>query len=211
MPRGLGAGSRVENLIIEVDVLDVERDVLLGLPVDRLGQLGVGHDRQADFLDDDGVARERGRDVLALERVTGEEPADRVADRPGVDDGAIDDAVGRNGLAAERRDPVGLTGRLQLDCFDRTRPDVEADDGFCFTETKHDGGSLSAKLIPNLDGHVPAEIRRSLAKTGIQGRHKSPPRITIMSPDHEIVSGPYGSRGRYRCSASLIGRSRSRL
>jgi hypothetical protein len=46
----------VHDLIVEVDVLDVERDVLLGFPVDRLGELRVGHHRQRDLLDDDGVA-----------------------------------------------------------------------------------------------------------------------------------------------------------
>ena len=32
----VGAGAGIENLVVEVDVLDVERDVLLGFPVDRL-------------------------------------------------------------------------------------------------------------------------------------------------------------------------------
>ena len=61
----VGARAGVENLVVEVDVLDVERDVLLRLPVDRLGELGLGHHRQVDLLDDDGVARQRRRDVLA--------------------------------------------------------------------------------------------------------------------------------------------------
>ena len=36
VPLVVGAGSGVEDLVVEIDVLDVERDVLLGLPVDRL-------------------------------------------------------------------------------------------------------------------------------------------------------------------------------
>ena len=59
-----------------------------------------------------------------------EQPADGVDDRGAIDDGAVDDAVGRNGLAAEGRDLVGLAGRLQLDGFDRARADVESDEGF---------------------------------------------------------------------------------
>ena len=35
----LGAGAGIEDLIVEIHVLDVERDVLLRLPVDRLVQL----------------------------------------------------------------------------------------------------------------------------------------------------------------------------
>ena len=69
----VGAGAGVENLVVEVDVLDVERDVLLRFPVDRLGELGLGHHRQADLLDDDRVARERGRDFLGLEGLVLEE------------------------------------------------------------------------------------------------------------------------------------------
>ena len=56
--------AAIENLVVEIDVLDVEGDVLLGFPVDRFGELGFGHRRQRDLLDDDGVARERRRDVL---------------------------------------------------------------------------------------------------------------------------------------------------
>ena len=55
-----GQARALEDLVVQVDVLDVERDVLLGLPVDRLGQLGVAHHRQADALDDHVVAGQRG-------------------------------------------------------------------------------------------------------------------------------------------------------
>ena len=98
--RRLAAGrvAGIENLVVEVDVLDVEGDVLLGFPVDRLGELGVGHDRQRDLLDDHGVARQRGGDVLRLDLAAVEQPPDRVRDRRAVDDRAVDDAVGRNGL-----------------------------------------------------------------------------------------------------------------
>ena len=120
----------IENLVVEVDVLDVERDVLLRLPVDGLGQLGFGHHGQADFLDDDGVARERGRDFLGLERLVLEQAADGVGDGGAVDDGAVDDAVGRHRLDGEGRDLEALARRLQLDRLDGARADVEADDRF---------------------------------------------------------------------------------
>ena len=57
----------VENLVVEVDVLDVEGDVLLGLPVDGFGELRLGHHRQRDLLDDHGVARQGRGDVLRLD------------------------------------------------------------------------------------------------------------------------------------------------
>ena len=79
-PLAAGGVARVENLVVEVDVLDVERDVLLGLPVDRLGQLRLGHHRQRDLLDDDGVARQRRGDVLRLDAAAVEQAADGVGD-----------------------------------------------------------------------------------------------------------------------------------
>ena len=36
----VGAAAGIQNLVVEVDVLDVERDVLLGFPVDRFVELG---------------------------------------------------------------------------------------------------------------------------------------------------------------------------
>ena len=120
----------VEDLVVEVDVLDVERDVLLGLPVDRLGELRLGHHRQADLLDDDRVARERRGDVFGLERLVLEQAADGVGDGGAVDDRAVDDAVGRHRLDGEGDDLEALAGRLQLDGLDGARADVEADDRF---------------------------------------------------------------------------------
>ena len=126
----LGAGSRVENLVIEVHILDVEGDVLFGLPVNRLGELRGGHHRQIDLLDDHGVARQRGGDLLRPERLVLEDTADGVGDRGAVDDGAVDDAVGRHRLDGKRHDLEALPDSLQLDSFDRARPDVEPDDRF---------------------------------------------------------------------------------
>jgi hypothetical protein len=92
--RAAGGVARIDDLVIEVDVLDVEGDVLLGFPVDGFGELGLGHDRQRDLLDDDGIARERGGDVFRLDAPAVEEAADRVGDGRAIDDGAVDDAVG---------------------------------------------------------------------------------------------------------------------
>ena len=125
----VGAPPGIQDLVVEIDVLDVERDVLFRLPVDGLGELGFGHHRKTDFLDDDGVARERGGHLLGLERLILEQTADRVGDGGPVDDGAVHDAVRRHWLDAECRDFEALARWLQLDGFDRARADVETDDG----------------------------------------------------------------------------------
>ena len=126
--RRLAAGrpAGLDDLVVEVDVLDVERDVLLRFPVDGLRDFGLGHLGNGDLLDDDGVARERRRDIAGLDLAAVEEPADRVGDGRAVDDGAVDDAVGRHRLAAEGGDLVAAPGRLELHRLDRARTDVEA-------------------------------------------------------------------------------------
>ena len=59
-----GIASVPEDLRIDVDVLDVERDVLLGFPLDRFIQLVLRHFGEADFLDDDRVAANTDGDLL---------------------------------------------------------------------------------------------------------------------------------------------------
>ncbi len=53
-----------------------------------------------------------------------------------VDDGAVDDAVGRDRLAAERSDFEALACRLELDRFDGARADVQTDEGFRSTKQR---------------------------------------------------------------------------
>jgi hypothetical protein len=126
--RRLLARAGVENLVVEIHVLDVERDVLLRFPVDGLGELGLGHDRQVDLLDDDRVAGERSGDFLGLERLVLENTADRVGDRGAVDDRPVDDAVGRHRLDRKGHDLETLADGLEFDGLDGARSDVEADD-----------------------------------------------------------------------------------
>src|SRR4030067_408189 len=51
-------GVRAQYLYVYVDIGYRERDVLLGLPLDGVGQLVLGHRREADLLYDDGMAGE---------------------------------------------------------------------------------------------------------------------------------------------------------
>ena len=123
-----GAAALPDDLVIQVDVLDVEGDVLLRLPVDGLGELLLGHLGQRDLLDDDGVARERGGDVLRADVLRLEQAPDRVGDRRAVDDGAVDDAVRRHRLDAERGDLERFARAFELHGLDGARADVQSDD-----------------------------------------------------------------------------------
>jgi hypothetical protein len=74
---------------------------------------------------------------LTITALPDSDAPDRVGDGGAVDDRAVDDAVRRNRLAAERRHSVGLAGGLQLDRLDGARADVQADQGF--RSAKHRG------------------------------------------------------------------------
>ena len=123
--------------MVQVHVLDVEGDVLFGFPADRLGQLGVGHHGQADLLDDDRVARQRRGDIPGARPCALEDAADGIGHADGIDDGAVDDAVRGNRLGGVGTDPVGPARHLQFDRLDGARSDVESDDSFGPSKSKH--------------------------------------------------------------------------
>ena len=166
--RALAVGRAAEDLVVEVDVLDVEGDVLLGLPGDGLGQFGLGHGRQRDLLDDDGGARERGGDLRGLDAAALEEPPDGVGDGRAVDDGAVDDGVGRDGLGAEADDLVALARGLELDRLDGARPDVESDEGRCLRNT----GAPAFRRPPRAAAARRPRVGRGRARKGRRRRIK---------------------------------------
>ena len=117
--------------------MNIERDVLLRLPVDGLGELRFRHDRQADFLNDHGITGERRRDVFGFEGLALKDAANRGRHRPAVDDGAIDNAVGRDRFDRDRSHLETLAVWPKFDGLDGARADVEPDDRFRFVQSKH--------------------------------------------------------------------------
>ena len=118
-----------EDLEVEVHLVDVERDVLLGLPADRLVELLAGHARQADLLHDHRVAGDRGRDLLGLDAARSRSPRGsprrwrpssgrRPARSPPAEAGATPTWSSSTPLVAHRA----------LDRLHGRRADVEADD-----------------------------------------------------------------------------------
>ena len=78
----------------------------------------------------------------------------------------------RHGLEGEGDDLIALAGRLQLDRLDGARSDVEADDRFRFSETKHgyvltESESRFRKSSTGPAAPQTVEIRPRSAKTGI--------------------------------------------
>ena len=95
------APAGLERDVVEVDVVDVEGDVLLGLPLDRLGQLLRRHGRERDLLDDHGVAGKGGGVIGILDVFAGVQPRDRLHDQRRVHDRPVDDRLRRKVLDSE--------------------------------------------------------------------------------------------------------------
>jgi hypothetical protein len=100
LPRGVAA--RRQDLRVYVDVLDVERDVLLRLPLDGVVELLLRHARERDLLDDDGVAADADGHLLRLQLLPGDELLDGLHHRPRVHERAVDDRLRGEPGGAER-------------------------------------------------------------------------------------------------------------
>jgi len=122
---------RRQDLEVEVDLVHVERDVLLGLPLDLPLELLATHLREVDPLDDDRMTGHGGGDVLAPDTTVGDRLANRLDDRARIQECALDDRLGSERRLSERAEIEALVPALarDLDGFDRVRPDVESDRG----------------------------------------------------------------------------------
>ena len=116
----------VKHLVVDVDFVEIERDVLLRFPVDLFLKLARRHQRHGDFLDDDAVPARAKRDVSPLG--LGEELLEPLDHGARVDDVAVDDGLGRKRMKPEPCDgscpPAPLFDFTDLD---RARTDVDAD------------------------------------------------------------------------------------
>src|SRR5262249_43534658 len=89
------------------------------------------------------------------ERLGIEDAPDRVCDGGAVDDGSVDDAVGRDRLSPECRHAIPFAARLQLNGLDGARSDVEANDRTALAEQSHPTTFLNGA------GPTPALLRRT--------------------------------------------------
>ena len=101
--------ARVDQLVVDLDLVGAEGDVLLGLDLQLLAQLLGRHLRDLDLLDDHRVAGDRGGDLLVADAQRGAQAADGIDDGALVHDRAVDDGLRRQRLDAEieQADPLG--------------------------------------------------------------------------------------------------------
>jgi len=116
-----------DHLEINLDVFDVEGDVLLHLPLDRLFQFLGGCRGQNHFLDDHGMSGQRGGDLLLFHLELAQRCLDPLDHRDVVHDGPVHDRVRRQGVHPELLHAELHSHRLDMSELDGTRPDVQPD------------------------------------------------------------------------------------
>ena len=120
-------GRRADGLEVEIDLVERERDVLVGLGLDQQFQLFLPlPGRNDDLLGDDHRGRKGERDVLvpAAEPLVG--ALEGVRDQVQVGDVAVGDDVAHQGLDRIALEPIRALSRLdELDELDGGRTDVD--------------------------------------------------------------------------------------
>ena len=140
-----GADVLVEDLEIERDVVDVERDVLLGLPVDGLAGVVGAHLVHDDLLDDDGTTGDGRGDWLLRQTGLLGAGLQGLDDQLAVHDLAVDDGLGRQIGRGEMRDDRWLLLQVEPQALDDAGADVHARHCLLLApeESEHRGPTLS--------------------------------------------------------------------
>ena len=176
-----GVGPPAEDLVVDRHDLDVERDVLLGLPADLLLQLVVGHHRDGDLSDDHRLPVDADGDVLLGDLRIVEDLHEALDDGAGVHDVTVDDRLRWQGREPVPDDLELLPSLFQLHHLDGARADVDSDQVFTFAEhfaTK----CCSPRMRPSKSRWVVASIPVADAPTSVievaSGRSRAQPQRT---------------------------------
>ena len=117
----------LQQLITQIHVRDVERNVLARFGRNPVVQLFFGHQRKRNPLHNHRVSGNRSRDVLRLDVFVVEDAADRVGDLRRIHDRAVHHRILGQRFHAEADQFVAGFRRFQFDRFNRTRTDIEPD------------------------------------------------------------------------------------
>ena len=125
----IGAAAGIENLVVQIDVLDVEGDVLLGFPVDRLVELARRSSRGSEiFFTMTALPESEAATSLVLNAF--DSNTRRIASATAAPSMMAPSTMlsGGTGSVPNAATRKPLPDRLQLDRLDGARTDVESHD-----------------------------------------------------------------------------------
>ena len=112
--------ARPNNLVIQIHFGQFERNVLLGIELDRTLDLFRSHRRNHNPLHDNRVSRNAGGHAFGLELRREKRPFDGVGNRRRIHNRPVDNNVRPQALIGEARELVASFGFRQFYGFDRT-------------------------------------------------------------------------------------------
>src|SRR3989449_6524598 len=116
-----------DGVVVEKDLVDRERDVVLGFELHHVVHF-LGRDlRDLHLLDDQFPTTDRDRALRGLDARLGNRALDRLDDGARILDGAVRDRVRGQRGRAERGKLVGSSDLAQLESLHRARSDVEGE------------------------------------------------------------------------------------
>ena len=120
-----GVAALPDHLVVEEDVVHRERDMVLGLEDDGVGQLLGADLGQGHPLGDGFPAGDRDHRRLALDAGLVDRLLDRLGHDAGLANGAVGDDVTRKRHAREGLEGESAPGLGELHHLDRAGPDIE--------------------------------------------------------------------------------------
>jgi len=143
---------RIEHLEVQLHPLDVEGDVLLGLPADDVVGVRLVHPIDLDLLDDHVPAADGHDHALLLDARRDEEALDRLRHHAGVHDLPLDDGVRQHVRDGHLREGGAAGPVIDDRDLDEAAADVEPNRLCLPTEPQKRHMSLGFKEIRGVSG-----------------------------------------------------------
>jgi hypothetical protein len=109
---------RRDDVVVDLDVVLGQADVVVDQKRELVFELGLGHGRQNDLLDDDRVPGDGDRYVFLAQPQSPPQVADRVDDGRLVHNRAVDDGLRHEPDHVEGLELIASLAPLELDSLD---------------------------------------------------------------------------------------------
>ena len=117
---------RVRDLEVELDVVHLERNMLLGFPGDDLSSLGLIHSVHPDELDDDIATAHARDDIPGRYVLLVKQGGEQLDNEPRLDDVTIDDRLRVDGTYRELLDLREIFPMIDHGHLDVAAPEIDA-------------------------------------------------------------------------------------